>query len=346
MKSGSSVTFLMRRLWGHLGARRRRQFLLLLGLMAVSVFAEILSIGAVVPFIGILAVPDRALKHPAVTAFARWLGVSTAGELILPLTVAFGIAALVSSGVRLLFVWASTRFTFAASADLSLDIYRRTLSQPYAVHIRRSSSEVISGIATKIGGTVLGVMLPFTVLVSSVLLLTSIIVVLLAIDPFVALLSAGGFGLGYATITCFTNSTLRRNSRFIAMEQTQVIKALQEGLGGIRDVLLDGTQAFYCAIYQRADRQLRRALGTNIFITQSPRPMMEAFGMVLIAGLAFGLSRRTGGIAEGLPVLAALALGAQRLLPALQSAYASWGSIVGSQAVLADTVDLLDQPLD
>ena len=47
----------------------------------------------------------------------------------------------------------------------------------------------------------------------------------------------------------------------IADEQTRVVKALQEGLGGIRDVLLDGAQPFYCDVYRRADRRcgVRRA---------------------------------------------------------------------------------------
>jgi ATP-binding cassette subfamily B protein len=72
---------------------------------------------------------------------------------------------------------------------------------------------------------------------------------------------------------------------------------------------------------------------------------MEALGMVLIAVLAFGLSRSSQGVATALPVLGALALGAQRLLPALQQGYGAWASIAGSQASLDDTVALIDQPL-
>jgi ATP-binding cassette subfamily B protein len=72
---------------------------------------------------------------------------------------------------------------------------------------------------------------------------------------------------------------------------------------------------------------------------------MEAFGMVLIAALAYGLSRQTGGIAAALPVLGALALGAQRLLPALQQAFGAWATIIGSQESLNDIMTLLDQPL-
>jgi ATP-binding cassette subfamily B protein len=116
-------------------------------------------------------------------------------------------------------------------------------------------------------------------------------------------------------------------------------------LGGIRDVLLDGTQPVYCDIYRQADHPLRRAFGDNFFIGGSPRYVMEALGMVLIAALAYALSRQAGGIATALPVLGALAIGAQRLLPALQQSYSSWASIAGSHASLADTMVLLDQPL-
>jgi len=138
---------------------------------------------------------------------------------------------------------------------------------------------------------------------------------------------------------------LYRNSQRFAHEQTQVIKALQEGLGSIRDVLLEGTQLVYCDVYHRANYPLQRAKGNIVFIGQSPRYVMEALGMVLIAVLAYGLSRQAGGIATALPVLGALALGAQRLLPALQQGYSAWTNIAGAHASLADVIELLDQPL-
>jgi ABC-type multidrug transport system fused ATPase/permease subunit len=116
-------------------------------------------------------------------------------------------------------------------------------------------------------------------------------------------------------------------------------------LGGIRDVLLDGTQPVYCEIYRKADYGMRRAYGNIIFASASPRFAMEALGMVLIAALAYGISRTSGGVAAALPVLGALAFGAQRLLPALQLGYAAWAQISGSQASLAYTLELLEQPL-
>jgi ATP-binding cassette subfamily B protein len=116
-------------------------------------------------------------------------------------------------------------------------------------------------------------------------------------------------------------------------------------LGGIRDVLIDGNQAAYCKIYSNADLKLRRAQGSNFFISSSPRYSMEALGMLLIAGLAYSLSQQANGIENAIPILGALALGAQRLLPVMQQMYSSWASIQGGQASLQDALEFLDQLL-
>jgi ATP-binding cassette, subfamily B, bacterial PglK len=335
---------LLARLWHHLNRRRRRQFLLLMGLILISAFAEVISLGAVVPFLGILVAPDRVFSHPIVADVAQNWGITSADQLVLPLTVAFAAAALFAGAIRMLLLWVSTRLAYASGAELSIEVYRRTLYQPYRVHVARNSSEVISGIISKVGGTV-NVLPVLLIMISSTVLLVAIMLALLAIDPMVASVAAVGFGASYMLITWISRRRLFGNSQRIAHEQTQVVKALQEGLGGIRDVLLDGTQSVYWNIYRQADQPLRWAQGNNTFISQSPRYIMETLGMVLIAALAYALSRQVGGISTALPVLGALALGAQRLLPALQQIYVSWATITGSHASLADTIELLDQPV-
>jgi ABC-type multidrug transport system fused ATPase/permease subunit len=336
---------LLLRLCHHLSRRRLRQFWLLMSLMLISAFAEVVSLGAVLPFLGILVAPEHLFSHPIVAGVVRDWGITSADQLVLPLTVAFAAAALMAGAIRILLLWASTRLAVAIGTDLSIEIYRRTLYQPYRVHAARNSSEVISGITNKVNGVVFGVLLPLLTLVSSIVLLVAITLALITIDPMVASMAAVGFGATYALITWMTRRRLHRNSQRIAKEQTQVVKALQEGLGGIREVLLDGTQPVYCDIYRQADNPLRRAQGDNSFISGSPRYVMEAMGMALIAALAYALSRQVGGIATALPVLGALAIGTQRLLPALQQSYSAWASIAGHHATLADAIALLDQHL-
>jgi ATP-binding cassette, subfamily B, bacterial PglK len=342
MQTGGILNLLLR-LWLHLSQRRKLQFGLVSVLMLVSAFAEIVSLGAVLPFLGILISPEKVYNHPLAAGVVQSLGITSADELVLPLTIAFVAAALISGAIRMLLLWVSTRLAYASGTDLSIDVYQRTLYQPYSVHIARNSSEVISGVTNKVGQTV-SVLTLFLTLVGSSVSLVAIIGTLIAIDPIVALVAATGFGFSYGLVTWLTRLRLKHNSQRVAREQTQMIKALQEGLGGIRDVLLDGTQSVYCNIYRRADYSLKRALASNQFIAGSPRFAMETLGITLIAALAYGLSK-AGGIATALPTLGALALGTQRLLPALNQVYGSWSGMVGGHASLADAIELLEQPL-
>ncbi len=310
--------------------------------MVVAAIAEVVSLGAVLPFLGMLASPDTVLKYPLIQEVERILG-GGRERLVVFFTVMFIVAAVVAGAVRLLLLWATTRVAFGAGSDLSIELYRRTLHQPYEAHISRNSSAVLSGVG-KVGGA-MNILSQCLILASSLILMVAIAAALLAMDPLVAIVSMVGFGLSYSAITFIARHKLRRNGSIIANEQTRVFKILQEGLGGIRDVLLDGTQKIYCDVYQQADLPLRRAQGNNLFIAASPRFVMETLGLVMIAVLALVLSKQPEGITASLPMLGALALGAQRLLPALQQAYGAWATIVGSQASLADTIDLLEQPI-
>lgn len=345
MQPTQPITQLLSRLWRHISPRRRGQFGLLLVLMIFASFAEILSIGAVLPFLAVLTAPERVFEHPAAQPFIQALGINTPDQLLLPLTIVFGLAALMAGAMRLLLLWASTRLSFATGADLSISIYRRTLYQPYEIHVARNSSEVINGISGKANGVIYSTIVPALTLISASAMLLAILIAMLSVSPIVALVAFGGFGLIYGSIIWITRTRKIKNSQHIARESTQVIKCLQEGLGGIRDVLIDGSQEAYCQIYRNADFPLRRAQGYNQYIGQSPRYGMEALGMLLIAALAYMLAQQSDGIGKAIPILGALALGAQRLLPVMQQAYAAWSSIQGNQASLQDTLDLLDQPL-
>ena len=345
MQPNQSMTTLLKRLWHHISPRRRGQFGLLLVLMLIASFAEILSLGAVLPFLAVLTAPESVFEHAAAQPVIHALRLTEPEQLLLPLTIAFSSAVLIAATMRLLLLWASTRLSFAIGADLGFSIYRRALYQPYAVHVARNSSELISGISGKANGVIHSIVLPALTLISGSVMLITILIALLTIEPIIALVAFGGFGLIYVFIIRLTRKRLLADSQCVARESVQVIKSLQEGLGGIRDVLIDGSQATYCQIYRNADLPLRRAQGNTAFISASPRYAMEALGMLLISVLAYTLAQQTDGIAKAIPILGALALGAQRLLPGLQQAYGSWTGIQSGQASLQDTLELLDQPL-
>lgn len=318
--------------------------MLFLLMMVVSV-AELVSIGAIMPFLAALTAPSTVFNHPFGQPLIRAFGLTEPIHVLAPLTILFGAAAVVSGGLRLLLNWTQTRLSYAMGADFSIGIYRRTLYQPYEVHLTRNTSEVIAGVAQKADGVVHQIVLPILVIVSSGAMMTTVLLALLAIQPIVTASAIACFGGVYALVIFISHHHMLANGVIISQQQNRVIKVLQEALGGIRDVIIDGTQNAYCNIYRDADLRLRRAQSNMTIVSFSPRYIVEALGMAMIAVMAYLLAARPGGLESAIPIIGTLALAAQRMLPLLQQAYASWSNIRGGQAGLSDALDFLDQPL-
>ena len=335
---------LLKRLWHFLEKKRKRQFFGLIFLTIITSFAEMISLGAIFPFITVLTNPEQVYEIPFLGEILISNGMEKGDELIIPLATVFALAALVAGLMRLFLLKVSVLISNATGADLSINVFERTLYQPYSTHISRSSSEVISGITQKVNAATNVLISVVTVITNSFLFL-SIMATLIIIDPLIAILSMSTFGIAYLITAVYTSNRLDQNSKTIAEKQTYVVRSLQESLGAIRDVLLDGTQKIYKNLYSRSIRRLMKASGSNRFINQSPRYAMESLGMILISVFIVTIFIRDGGIATALPIIGVLGLGAQRLLPIMQQIYGNWSVVIGSKASLIDVIDLLNQPL-
>lgn len=339
-----SLRKLLLQLWGHLGRRRRVQLGVLLLVMLASSVAEVVSLAAVLPFLAVLANPEGLWNQPLVQQWAPRLGIASAQELLLPITVAFAVASLTVGAIRLLNLWLNGRLAAAIGSDLSCEAYRRTLYQPYPVHLARNSSELIASISTDVNRVIYQVLNPLLLLLSSGLIALGLVLALLAIDWAIAVGTGLVVGLVYVVAMAASRRPLQVMGQRQVVLNRQLIQALQEGLGAIRDVLLDGTQAFYADAYHRADQPLRRTGADASFLSTYPRLVLEPVGMALIAVMGLLLVRQ-GGVARALPLLGALSLGAQRLLPVVQKVYEGWAQSRSAKDSLANVLRLIAQPL-
>ena len=149
-----SLLSLLRRLWAHLPAKRRFQLVTVFGAMLASGVAEVASLTAVVPFLTVLADPQRVWRQPWIRVLAESRGMTEPGQLLLPVTILFAVSALAAGGIRLLNLWLSGRVSAGTGSDLSQEAYRRTLHQPYSVHVDRNSATITSAMLSHVDGLV------------------------------------------------------------------------------------------------------------------------------------------------------------------------------------------------
>ena len=323
--------------------RRRYQFLILLTLMILTSMFEVISIGAVIPFLGVLIEPSKIFELPAAQPFIQFLGVDQPTQIIFPISALFASAVLMAGAMRVLLLWASVKFSFILGVDLSVSIFSQVINQPYIAHTKQNSSDIISAISIKIAQVINGVVLSLLNMISSFIIVTAIITILIIINPSASLIAILFFSALYLFFYLYVKQKVKVNSLNVNRASSSLMKILQEALGGIRDIIINGNQQFYRSIFWRADLVFRKSLGNTLFITNSPRYFMETFGVLLIVLLAYMLSTQgEKSFADGIPVLGALALGAQRLLPVMQVLYNSWGNIKGTHFVLEEVLGFLN----
>jgi ABC-type multidrug transport system fused ATPase/permease subunit len=344
-EAGDSLPHLLRRLWVHVLRKRRLRVLLLLGFSTFVAILEVVTIASVIPFIGILDDPDRVFNQKTIHQLASSVGIRQADELVIPLTIVFICFIALSAFCRALFVWMSTRLGIFCGSEMSTGVFERALSQPYIRHLNRNSGEIISGAVLKVNQVISYVIIPSLSIVMAIMVLIFVSVGMLIINPVLSIITALIFGVSYILIGQLSQKRIRKNSRQLSILQTDIIKKAQEGLGAIRDILLNGTQDHFVGLYRKTDRNLRVAQANTFLLASTPRYAMEALGMTVIVIMAYNLTSTAEGLSGALPELGVLAYGAFRVLPAVHQVYGSWTLVAGERDSLKDVLEILDQPI-
>lgn len=314
-------------------------------LQIITAGSEVLSLGAVIPFLGALANAPQLLAQPSMKPWFQLVNIYTPQQLVIAMAMLFGGAFVVANALRLFTIRMHYSLSAKLGNSISSEVYRRTLYQPYSFHTQHSTSEIIA-LSTSDASAVSSVMIPAAFyFATNTLVVLAIMIALVTLNPLVALGAATVVGGAYGLIIIKTRETLQRNGRKISELNAFAVKVIQEGLGGIRDVLIDGAQPIFEADYRQANKALLQAVGANGFVAMAPRFLVEPIAMIGIAALTVSMAYDATQLQRVLPLLGALALGANRLLPALQQCFVSLASLRGSQASLAKVLKAMRQPI-
>ena len=332
---------LINTLWININKVRRKQLVKLVILMFLTSFLEVVGLGAVLPFLAVMMNPQKTFNEYSSSQISQLINIQDPNSLILTLSFFFLGLIVVAGIMRVSLLWYTTKVSFLIGADLSLELFSRVIMQPYRYHLSKNSSELISTISIKINAVIYSVIFPILVMVSSLLTLIFVVGFLIILSPestAIAFFFAVSF---YYLLSITTKRKLLQDGSRIARESSNSIKLLQEALGGIRDVIIDATQKKYSDAYKISDMALRESQGRHQFISQAPKFIIEAVGMVSIVLLAYGLTVSAGDFQNAIPILGLITLGVQRILPTLQQIYSSRANILNGKDSLIDVIELL-----
>ena len=307
--------------------------------MLFSSFAELVSLGSIVPFLYALTSPDQLIENQLFLSLINFLSLGSF-DLVLIASLLFVLALLISSAIRLLNLWCNGRIAAAIGSDLSRQLYTNILYQDYFFHLQNNSSSLVVTVTTQVTRSVFAInaILQST---SALIVTIGLTIGLLYANTQIAIFNIFVLGTIYSAIIYIVKTSLKSNSNSISRSSKLLMKYLNESLGSIRDVILDQKQNFYIEKYQSEDFIQRNLEVYNQFLAGFPRFILEPSGMIVIASFGLYLSI-TDPKSSIIVILGSFALGAQKLLPSMQQVFNGWAQYRGFQKDLYDILSLLE----
>ena len=301
--------------------RERLRLLLLFGAVIVTALLQMVSIAAVLPFLSVAADPSLIGRHPWLDWAYDELGFTSPNGFLIGLGGAALAALILANAWTAATHWAQYRFVHGRTHALSMKLMARYLGQPYVWFLGRNGADLGKNVLAEVEQVTRQVLQPGLQAASRAVVALAIVVLLLLVDPVLALVVSSVLGAAFAAIWIGARRKLTRLGDMRLAANTARFRAATETFGAIKEIRLMGKEAAFLTRLREPSAKVNRALAASQVIAELPRFGLEAiaFGGVLV--IAVTLLARGGGIDRIIPVLGLYVFAGYRLMPMLHQVF-------------------------
>jgi ATP-binding cassette, subfamily B, bacterial PglK len=334
----------LRALWGLMSKKLKLQFVQLLFLVIVGGLSEVISLGAIIPFLAILINPVDASNIPFVSWAINFFNLDIINGNYGQLMIIFSMIIVIANIFRYLLIYMTNKFNYGLGHEIGIGIYKKALYESYDIHISRNKSEVISGFVK----LELALWMIITTLnaLSAIILSLFITFTLFIISPFYTAAILALLGVIYTLFYFISEKWLITNSDIVSLNGDTRLQSAQEGLNSIRDIILGSKQNFFLDNFINIDKEFRSAQVSTEVIAPAPRHMIEVSCILFIVFFAYISMNENGNASNFIPTIGVLVVGLQRLIPLGQQIYHGWTKYNGEKKPFNDIINLISSTLE
>lgn len=338
--TGFSILSPLRKIWGILAPRERRQSIVIFLLMLVGMVLETLGIGLVIPAVALMTRSNVAEAFPMLGQGLKLLGNPSNQQVVMAGMFLLVASYAVKTAFLAFLVWKQMKFVYGVQQSLSERLFAGYLSLPYVFHLQRNSAQLVRNISSEVSvfqNGFLSSMLLFT----EVLVICGVSILLIFLEPMGALLVVTSLGI----VAYLVSSALRKRVLTWGEKRQEHeggrLQRLLEGLGGVKDVKLLGCEAEMLRQFKFHNDGLSSVGRRQSTLLALPRLVLELFAVIGISVLVLVMLAQGKTPESLLPTLAVFAAAAFRLMP-------SFGRVMTATQSLQyafPVVDIIDSEL-
>ena len=334
------------KLWPYLSNKKKFQLKIYAFVTILSGFADLISIGSVIPFVMVLIEPNKLMEFIFFTKLFKYLNLTSISEIKFFLCIAFSLAVILSGFIKILLSWFQSRLSYGVAADLGNNVFSSALWKSYSYHLQINSNEVVSNIANKANIVADNVIHPMLSFLLAFVTTFAISFILFLINPLVTFTIFFLTFSSYILISILVKNQIAAYSKNINKNFDSVMKIVKEGLDGIRYIILTSSQKIFISLHQKYEVSLRNSQGNISFLSLFPRAIIETFALLIFAWVVYIFFGTFENSFNLIYFLSAMVMSFQRLLPVVQQAYFGWIKLSGANEIILDTLDRLEDVED
>lgn len=337
----------IKQLFGLLTDKQLKQFYILQVLVVIMAFTELLGIASIAPFMALVGDISILETNGVFAQLYQMSGIDNPMDFLFYAGVVVLVMLTFSTVVSMFTIWKLSIFGARIGTEIADRLYSYYMQQSWQFHASGSSAQLTKQVSTEAARISVGIIQPLVQMNAKLVLALFISISIVIYDPLIAILGLLIFSLAYFLLYRLVRKKLVSNGQKLSEVSTQRFRLMNEGFGGIKDVLLLNRSHDFIARFHDSGKVFARAQGTNIAISQVPRYFIEliAFGAMISLVLVL-IKVHSGNLGEVLPILAVYALAAFKLLPALQQIYSSVSTIKGNVAAFEAVKEDLERSFE
>lgn len=310
-------------LFALLTPKERVRAQLLLCMILIMALLDAIGVASIMPFMAVITTPSLIETNRLLAMLSRLMGNPGQRDFLLILGVFMFLLLVISLLFKALTTYCQLRFNLMREFSISRRLVELYLNQPYAWFLTRNSAELGKNILAEVSAVIERAMIPFTILIAQSAVAFALLLLLLIVDPLLAVSIGIVLAGAYALIFKLLSGTLNRLGKESLSANSKRYMAVSEAFGAAKEVKVGGLEASYARSFSESAELYAKYQSASLAIISLPRFALEAvaFGGMMLMVLYLMLQGTS--FAEALPVISLYAFAGYRLVPALQQIYGS-----------------------
>lgn len=309
-----------------LNKKQTKSAIALFFLILVAIVFETLSIGVVLPFLEIFLGDNIFLKYSFLQDLSQkfeflkeFSSPDQSPDLYLKMLFFACFLIFVIYATKSIILTISNFFQLRFIKNIEVDwvkkLFNYYLNEDYSFYLKKNSAILFRNISQcSVSAQALKLII---LLISEILVLAAVSVMLLIINPKITLIIFLFFFVISFLIYIFTKRNLQNWGKDRHHADGQVIKSLQQGFGGIKDIKLQGNESFFLERYINAKYIANQVQFKKDFLLSLPKIWIEFIAIISIFIFLFLSQVNLENRSSIIPLLGIFVAASFRLMPSI-----------------------------